>query len=316
MVELSIVVPVYGCRESLEPLYLRIAAALKDTASDWELLLVNDGSADNAWPVIGELVERDSRVIGLDLSRNFGQHSAINAGLEHASGERVIVMDCDLQDRPEEIPHLLEASRAGNEVVLARRKNRKDGFVKKLTSRAFHKVLRFLTGQEYDSSVANFGCYDRKVIDAVLSMGDVSRSFPLFVRWVGFSQTYVDVQHAQREYGQSTYTFRKAMKLAVGAMMTFSDRPLRMVVTLGLWISLVAGVVAFGYFLGALRGAFDVEGWATVVISIWLLAGLIIMIQGVIGLYVAKIFDQTKRRPLFIVRQVARNSNALPEERH
>lgn len=314
MIELSIVVPVYGCRDSLEPLHRRIVDALKDVCPTWELLLVNDASFDEAWPLITDLVDRDSRIIGLDLSRNFGQHSAINAGLEYASGDRIVVMDCDLQDRPEEIPRLLAKSREGYEVVLARRKRRKDSFVKKLMSRLFHRVMRFLTGQDHDPSVANFGCYERKVIEAVLSMGDVSRSFPLFVRWVGFSQVYVDVEHAQRQYGESTYTFRKAMKLAVGAMMTFSDRPLRMVVTLGLWMSFVAGMVALGYFVGAIRGAFEVEGWATVVISIWLLAGLVIMIQGVIGIYVAKIFDQTKQRPLYIVRDVARKTSSQPHE--
>ena len=307
MIELSIVVPVYGCQESLESLYRRITDTLSDICSTWEILLVNDGSCDDAWSVIISLAEQDSRVVGLDLSRNFGQHSAINAGLDYSSGERVIVMDCDLQDRPEEIPRLLEASCQGYEVVLARRQFRKDSFIKKLMSYLFHQSMRFLTGQDYDSSVANFGCYHRKVIDAVLSMGDMSRSFPLFVRWVGFSRTYLDVEHAQREYGQSTYTFRKAMKLALGAMMTFSNRPLRMVITFGLWMSLTAGIVAFGYLFGAVRGTFEVAGWATVVISIWLLAGIIIMIQGVIGLYVSKIFDQTKRRPLFIVREIARN---------
>lgn len=307
MIELSIVVPVFGCKESLEPLHRRIVDVLSDVCPTWELLLVNDGSCDGAWSTITALVEKDPRVVGLDLSRNFGQHCAIDAGLRNAAGDRIVVMDCDLQDRPEEIPRLLSESRSGAEVVVGRRIARKDRFVKKLLSRMFHRAMRFLTGQHYDPALANFGCYHRKVIEAVLSMGDVSRSFPLFVRWVGFKTQYVDVQHGAREFGRTTYTFRKSLKLAVGAMITFSDRPLRMVVTLGLWISLVAGIVAFGYFVGAVRGAFAVEGWATVVISIWLLGGLVIMIQGVIGLYVSKIFDQTKSRPLYIVREVARS---------
>jgi len=310
MVDLSIVVPVYGCSLSVKPLYDRVLSSTEGITHSWELILVNDGSTDGGWETISELVQRDYRVIGIDLSRNFGQHSAINAGLEYSSGQHVVVMDCDLQDRPEEIPHLWSTAQQGFDVVVARRTNRKDPLLKRLFSFVFNRVMGFLTGQQYDPAVANFGCYHRRVIDAVLSMGDVSRSFPLFVRWVGFPTTAVDVQHDQREFGTTTYSLRKSLKLALGAMMTFSDRPLRMVVGLGLWLSAVAGIVALGYFIGAVRGAFEVEGWATVVISIWLLAGIVIMIQGVIGLYVSKIFDQTKGRPLYVVREVLSNDKA------
>lgn len=310
MSELSIVVPVYGCEESIKSLYKRVEHSLQAVCDSWELILVNDGSNDSGWTVIKEIVDNDYRVIGIDLSRNFGQHCAINAGLEQAAGERIVVMDCDLQDLPEEIPRLLEASREGYEVVVARRVNRKDGAVKKLLSILFHKTMGFLTGQHYDPAEANFGCYQRKAIEAVLSMGDVSRSFPLFVKWVGFPTTHIEVDHASREFGKSTYTFGKSMKLAVGAMMTFSDRPLRMVVTIGLWLSIMAALVAIGYFIGAVRGVYEVEGWATVVISIWMLSGIVIMIQGVIGLYVAKIFDQTKNRPLYIVREIRGKTTA------
>jgi polyisoprenyl-phosphate glycosyltransferase len=308
MIDLSIVVPVYGCELSLKPLRDRVASSLEGITQSWELILVNDGSTDGGWETISELVHEGDRIIGIDLSRNFGQHSAINAGLEYSSGRYVVVMDCDLQDRPEEIPRLWSAAQQGFDVVVARRENRKDPIVKRFLSLVFHRAMGFLTGQQFDPAVANFGCYQRRVIDAVLAMGDVSRSFPLFVRWVGFPTTAVDVQHDRREFGSTTYSFRKGLKLALGAMMTFSDRPLRMVVSLGLWLSMAAGVVAFGYFVGAIRGAFEVEGWATVVISIWLLAGIVIMIQGVVGLYVSKIFDQTKERPLYVVREVLSDS--------
>ncbi|MFC1529276.1 glycosyltransferase family 2 protein [Gemmatimonadota bacterium] len=303
MLDLSIVVPVFGCAECLPMLRQRIAQTLDDNKVDWELILVNDGSQDGAWDIILSITGQDNRVRGIDLSRNFGQHAAITAGLAHVSGHRIVVMDCDLQDRPEEIPVLLSKSKEGYEVVLARRVARQDSYLKRLFSRFFYRILNWLTGQEYDPAVANFGCYNRKVIEAVLAMGDKARSFPLFVNWVGFHTVSVDVTHASRELGRSTYTFRKSLALALNSMLTFSDRPLRMTVQFGLILSIIAGLVAIWYLIGAVQGAFAVQGWATLVISVWLLGALNILIIGIIGLYISKIFEQSKQRPLFIVRE-------------
>jgi len=302
--DLSIVVPVYGCIKSLAPLLERTTKALDNQNIDWELILVNDGSKDDAWKKISELAGLDSRVSGVDLSRNFGQHAAITAGLSLVKGDRIIVMDCDLQDRPEEIPTLYSKAKEGYEVVLARRHDRKDKFLKKLSSRIFYSFLSWLTDQEYDPAIANFGCYDRKVIEAVLNVGDKARSFPLFVRWVGFKTVTVDVQHEFREFGQTTYTFRKSISFALNSMLSFSDRLLKITAKIGLFISVISGVAALYYFIGAVRGIFEVQGWATLVISIWMLGGINILIVGIVGLYISRIFEQTKDRPIFIIRDI------------
>ena len=185
--DLSIVVPVYGCEKTLAPLLNRIQQSLKTERWRWELILVNDGSRDAAWRTITRLARTEKRVVGINLSRNFGQHAAIMAGLTHAVGGKIVVMDCDLQDRPEEIPALVKKTNEGYDVVLARRHNRRDSFLKKISSRGFYFLLDRLTGHQHDPAVANFGCYDYKVIVAVLRVNDKCKSFPLFVRWVGFS---------------------------------------------------------------------------------------------------------------------------------
>lgn len=301
MYDLSIVVPVYRCADTLELLHQQLVDSLSSRSITWELVLVNDCCPENSWEVITKLVGDNNNVRGLDLSRNFGQHAAITAGLSKVSGKRVVVMDGDLQDQPKEIPKLLSKAEEGYEVVLAKRVNRKDKFIKRIFSKLFYSVLSFLTGQYHNAEVANFGCYDKKVINAVLSMGDMSRSFPLFVHWAGFKTIEIEVEHARREIGETSYTFRKAMSLAVSSMISFSDKPLKLTVYIGLILSLLAGIVAVLYFIGAIKGMFTVQGWATMVISVWLLGGLNILIIGVVGLYVSKIFEQTKNRPIYII---------------
>ncbi|MGL1890235.1 MAG: glycosyltransferase family 2 protein [Spirochaetaceae bacterium] len=301
MYDLSIVVPVYKCAGTIEILRERLDESLTDKNISWELILVNDCCPENSWEIIQKLTNDFVNVRGLNLSRNFGQHAAITAGLSVIKGDKVVVMDGDLQDRPEEIPKLIAKSNEGFDVVLARRVDRKDNIIKKMSSRLFYYTMSKLTGQKYDSTIANFGCYNKKVIEAVLSMGDMSRSFQLFVNWVGFKTAKVDVEHSMREIGETTYTFRKSVSLALNSMISFSNKPLKITVNIGLFLSVVAVIIGLFYFIGALKGLFLVQGWATMVISMWFLGGLTILILGVVGLYISKIFEQTKNRPIFII---------------
>lgn len=300
-VELSVVSPVYGCRGCLEELVDRIGAAVEDVVSSYEIILVDDRSPDGAWSRISELAASRSCVRGLRLSRNFGQHAAISAGLAHATGRKVVVMDCDLQDVPEEIPALLAALDDGVDIALASRTRRQDSFFKKAGSRAFYRLLGWLSGSDYDPTTANFGAYSRKVVDAVNAMPEADRFFPLLVRWTGFDAALVPVVHARRAEGRSGYSLRQLLRLAMNVALSFSDKPLRLVVRTGLvfaFLSLcIVALSVYRYSIGDIA----VAGFTSIVASIWLVGGVVVSSVGVVGLYVGKLHGQAKYRPNFIV---------------
>lgn len=298
---ISVVTPVYGCRSALHELFLRLKTTLEAITPDFEIIMVNDGSPDCAWDTIVELAQADRRVRGINLSRNFGQHLAITAGLDYCRGEWVVVMDCDLQDQPEEVGRLYNKAVEGYEIVFGRRLTRHDNVLKKSLSRVFYSFFSYLTETKQDSSIANFGIYHRKVIDSVLKMQDSLRYFPTMVRWVGFRSAAVEVGHAKRKLGKTSYNLRKLLHLAVNTIISFSEKPLRLTIKLGLFISflsLLFGIyIVYRYF----HGDIQVIGWPSVILSLWFLAGVIIFILGIVGLYIGKTFERTKNRPLYIV---------------
>jgi dolichol-phosphate mannosyltransferase len=301
--DISIVSPVYCCADCLRALCDRIGATVAPTGASYEIVLVDDASPDTAWPVMRELAAADPRVKAVALSRNFGQHCAIAAGLEHARGRWVVVMDCDLQDRPEEIAALYAKAQEGHDIVFAERAARQDGWFKRNSSRAFIALLNWLSGADYDYRTANFGIYSRAVIDAVRSMGDRARFFPVMVRWTGFTRTSIPVRHDARGNGGSSYTLRKLLKLALDIMLSYSDKPLRLVASSGIVISLVAlAMTAFSLYR-YLHGDVTVAGYTSLIASMWLLAGVMLFCMGIIGLYVGRVFESVKSRPLFVVRE-------------
>lgn len=299
--ELSIVSPIYRGEKMLDELVRRIIDSVKDITDDYEIVLVNDCSPDNSWEKIVQLCNENKKVKGVNLSRNFGQHYAITAGLSKTSGNWVVVMDCDLQDRPEEIPNLYAKTREGFDSVFAQRVERQDTFMKRLSSAAFYFVFSFLTDSKQDKSVANFGIYNRKVVNAILSMGDSIRYFPIMAQWVGFRKGYLPVQHAERQVGSSSYSFFKLMRLASDNMIGFSDKPLRLMLTFGFYVVIGSLLVALYYFEKWCLGLIVVDGFTTMVISLWLIAGILTMMLGITGLYIGKIFDRVKGRPVFII---------------
>lgn len=297
---LSVVSPVHGCAGCLEELVERIKRAL-GASERLEIVLVDDGSPDDAWSRIEELARLHPEVRGLRLSRNFGQHQAIFAGLEHAAGAHVAVMDCDLQDLPEEIPALLRRAREGMDIVYAQRIDRRDGMFKRLASWCFYRLLGYLTDVPHDHQVANFGVYGRKVIDVLLRMPETERCFPLMVRWTGLPAASLPVAHAQRTQGRSSYDVRKAARLAISIVLSHSDKPLRLVVKLGMLVSLFAfAVVALAVYL-YFSGRTGVAGYTSIIASIWLLCGILMFCVGVVGLYVGQVFKNTKHRPAYLV---------------
>ena len=300
---LTVVSPIYKGEKMLEELVSRIETAVETFTVDYEIILVNDCSPDDSWNKIKEICSRDVKVKGINLSRNFGQHYAITAGLTESTGEWVVVMDCDLQDRPEEIPNLYEKAQEGYDTVFAQRKERKDGVLKRLSSTMFNATFAFLTDQEQDKTVGNFGIYSHQVIDAVLSMGDSVRWFPIMAKWVGFHIGYLPVMHSERAEGKSSYSIRRLLSVAADNMIAFSNKPLRLMLQFGFYVVALSIIVSLFYLIRYLSGGIAVDGFTTMVMSMWLRGGIIIMMIGMTGIYIGKTFDKIKGRPLYIVRE-------------
>lgn len=299
---LSIVSPVYNADTVVPELVLRIKNSVQSITENYEIVLVCDGSPDSSWLVIQEECAKDIRVKGINLSRNFGQHSAITAALHYATGERVVVMDCDLQDRPEEIPNLYRKAQEGYDIVYARRAVRKDGFIKKSTSALFYRVFQHLSGIRSDKAIANFGIYHKRVIEEFNKMPEQARFFPSQIKYLGFKDTAIDVEHNERPEGKSSYNLLKRFKLGFDVIVSNSNKPLRFAVSLGFGMSALSFLLALYNVIAKCVGVIQVPGYTTTVFSIWFVGGLLLLVMGIMGLYIGKIYDQVKGRQLFIVK--------------
>ena len=297
----SIVSPVYKAETIVPELVRRIKQSVDKLTDNYEIILVVDGSPDKSWLAVKHECELDKRVKGLNLSRNFGQHYAISAGLKYVHGEWIIVMDCDLQDRPEEIPNLYNKAKEGFDIVQTRRVNRKDGFFKQLSGKIFHKIYDWLSGMHTDRLIGNMGIYSRQVICEFNNMPETARSFTTLLQYLGFRKTTLDIEHSERFDGKSSYTLRTLLKLTFDVIISDSNKPLRMAVALGFIMSILSLGLALYNIIAKLLGIIDVAGYTTTVFSIWFVGGVILTLLGVIGLYIGKIFDQVKGRQLYIV---------------
>ena len=298
---LSIVSPVYKAENIVDELVRRIHESVSGITSDYEIILVEDGGGDQSWEKIERHSSVDKRVKGIKLSRNFGQHSAITAGLDHCKGAWIVVMDCDLQDRPEEIPRLYTAALKGFDIVYAKREQRNDTVLKRLWSATFYKIFAWLSGVPQDGTIANFGIYSAKAIQAVNQLREPLRSFAIMIKWVGFKSTSISVIHSERFEGKSSYNFKKLLNLALDISLAFSDKPLRMTVKLGAIISFSSFVFGLLMLYKYFTGQITQPGYTSLIVSIWFLSGLMIFILGVIGLYLSKVFESVKSRPLYII---------------
>ncbi len=299
--ELSIVSPVYHGEKMLNELVQRIHAAIKELTDDYEIILVNDCSPDLSWQKITEICSHDKKVKGINLSRNFGQPYAITAGLSYAAGEYVAVIDCDLQNKPEDLPAMYRKAKEGYDIVSARRVVREDTFLKRLSSATFHRVYDFLSGFKTDKAVAEFGIYSRKVVKVYCSIPEYSRSFVELVHTLGFKKTTVDVLHDHRLEGESSYNLYRLLKLSYDSIISNSNRPLHLAVSLGLIMSVISFLMAIYNIFAKFYGLNEVVGYTSTIFSIWFVGGLLLFMMGILGLYIGKIFDQVKGRPVFIV---------------
>lgn len=298
---ISFVSPVYRAEKILDKLVEEINKVMLKLDVSYEIILVDDRSPDNSWKVIQEIAKNQNHVKGYRLSKNFGQHPTIMAGLSQAKGEWIVVMDCDLQDHPSEVEKLYNKAIEGYDVVFAKREVRKDSFLKKLSSKMFSLVYGYLTDTNFDNSIANFGVYNKKVVKSVLDMQDYIKSFPLFVKWVGYNSCAIEVTHFEREEGKSTYTIKKLLKLAFDTIISFSNKPLKLFVKFGVLISFMAFLSGVYTIYKYLNGEIEVLGYSSLILSIWFLSGVLITIVGIVGIYIGKIFDQAKNRPSFII---------------
>jgi dolichol-phosphate mannosyltransferase len=300
---LSVVIPVYKAKDCLAELYRRLVEAVEPLTSSFELVLVEDGSEDGSWEGIAQLAERDERVKGVKLSRNFGQHYAITAGLDHAGGDWVVVMDCDLQDRPEEIGKLYHKAKEGYDLVFARRRGRSDSAYRKLSSTLFSLLYNYLGDIQVDNSIANFSISSSRVIAYVRQFRERDRSFPILLNSAGFRRGYVEVTHAARFAGESSYTFGKLLDLAIQCIVSQSNKPLRLSIRFGFALSLLSVVYGAIIVIRYLNSGISVAGWTTMVVLMCFLGGLGFANMGILGLYLGKIFDEVKGRPLYCVEQ-------------
>lgn len=301
---ISFVSPVYQSEKTLNELVKEIDLVMLKVQKSYEIILVDDRSTDDSWNILLELRENNPNVKIARLSRNFGQHPTIMAGLSLSKGEWIVVMDCDLQDQPKEVLKLYNRAMEGYDAVLAKRKNRCDGYFKRFSSILFAKTYYLFTDINYDNEVANFGVYHRKIINEILKIKDFIKFFPLFVKLVGFKVTTHTVEHNKRFNGRSSYTFSKLISLMFNTIISFSNKPLKIFVKFGMLISLISFLIGAYYFYLALTNQIEVLGYSSIIISLWFLAGIIITITGICGIYIGKIFDQSKQRPVYIFDEI------------
>ena len=298
MTLVSVIITVYNLDIYIDR---TIRSVLDQSYPNIELILVDDRSPDNSWAVMEKLSDQDFRVKSIRLSRNVGQHRAITAGLDHVTGNWIVVMDCDLQDVPEEVPRLYSEAIKGFDCVTARRVIRKDKFFKKLFSALFYSFLAYMTDTPQDSTVANFGMYHRRVINSLCSMREEVRYFPLMIRWLGYNYTSIQVTHSHRTIGQSSYSLRKLIKLALEIIVAFSTKPLRLAVKSGAILASLSFCAGLLLIFCSLSGEFKVQGWASLIVTLCFFSGIQIFVLGILGLYIGKTFDQVKNRPLYFI---------------
>jgi polyisoprenyl-phosphate glycosyltransferase len=299
-IELSVVVPVYGCAGCLEPLHSRLTDALRPLEVSYELIFVDDGSPDGAWEVLERLTDRDARVTAIRLSRNFGQQAAITAGIAASESRWTAVMDCDLQDPPELVPALYEKAHEGFDVVLARRKQKQHSRFRLLAARLYFKFIGFFLGVNISGEYGAFSILSARVRTAFLRVSDKDRHYLPILFWLGFRRGEIEYEHGKRLAGESGYSTRALMRLAAEGVFFQTATLLRWIVYFG--FAVAAAGIALAVSLVILAVFVDPPpGWTSLAVLMLVLSGFTIVSMGVTGLYVGKIFQQVKDRPLYVV---------------
>lgn len=299
--KISVVIPVYGCKGALFELHDRLVSTLKKIKKSYEIILVDDDCPQNSWESIQLICNKDKNVKGIKLSRNFGQIKAITAGLDNASGDYIVVMDCDLQDRPESIIEMYNKLEEGYDVVFARREERKDSRITKFLSKLFYKFYDYFTNGNYDNAICNFSISRRIVIQSYCKMREQNRAYTMFIKWLGFKQTSINLKADKRYEGKSSYNFKKKLKLALEVITSQSNKPLMFSITIGFIFSIIALIMIIFLIIQVILKKDVLVGWTSIMASIYLMGGLILFAIGVVGIYIGNIFNEVKNRPIYIV---------------
>ncbi len=302
---LSVVVPVFNEEEVITESYKRLSRVLENCGEVYELIFVNDGSRDKTAAMIGEIIKTDSNVRLINFSRNFGHQPAITAGMDYSFGDAVVVIDADLQDPPEIIPEMLKVWREGYDVVYGKRTKRKgETAFKKMTAAMFYRVLRGMTNVDIPVDAGDFRLLDRKVVDALSTLPERNRYVRGLVSWVGFKQTGVEYVRDERFAGVTKYPLKKMLKFAMDGITAFSYKPLKLAAGLGFFISIVSFLAILVIVWQRLFTNTTVDGWASTTAIVLFSQGIVLMMMGIIGEYIGRIFDEIKSRPIYIVKDV------------
>lgn len=304
MIGLSVVSPVYRAEACLHELHRRLTTVLQTMGGRYELVFVNDGSPDGSENVLAEIAQSDPRVVVLNLSRNFGQHPAIMAGLEHARGDQVVVIDCDLQESPEDIPRLVAKAAEGFDVVFARRRRSSRSWFKRASSKVWFWLINALSDLAVVTDIGTFSLITRQVVDQIVRMPNRHSHYLHVVRWLGFRQAFIEIDHARRFDGRkSSYSLRALLRHAFAGIVAHSTRLLTVSIYAG-FAFVGVSILQFGHVLYLkLFRSVGVAGWASLMAAVWLIGGAILSSLGVIGLYLARVVEEVKERPVFIVRE-------------
>jgi polyisoprenyl-phosphate glycosyltransferase len=300
----SFVIPVFNERETLPALHQRLSHVVDGLDGPAELLFVDDCSYDGSHELLAELARRDPRVRILRFARNFGHQIAITAGLDHAAGDAVIVMDADLQDPPEVVPDLVARWQEGYEVVYAVRRRRSgESWLKRKSAAWFYRLLRWIAHVDMPLDAGDFRLVDRRAVDAFRSMRERARYVRGMISWVGFRQIGVPYDRAERHAGEPKYSYRKSLTLAIDGLVSFSNAPLRLALMAGFVFSSLSFLVGVFAIVAKLSGVFVVPGWASLLVVISFLGGIQLTLMGMLGLYVGRIYEEVKARPIYVLRE-------------
>jgi len=313
-VVLSIVVPVFNEEAVLPETYRRLTAVMEKLKEPYELLFVNDGSKDKSGVILEELAQKDRRVRVVHFARNFGHQAAITAGMDYARGEAVVVIDADLQDPPEVILEMVAKWREGYEVVYGKRIKREgETFFKRFTASLFYRFLQRMTNVDIPLDTGDFRLLDQKVVEIMRLLREKNRFVRGLVSWVGFRQIALPYVREKRFAGETKYPLRKMLKLAWDGITAFSDKPLKVASYIGFTLSLLSFIYLLVVLIGKLFGQSTVPGWASIVVINLFFNGVILIILGVMGEYIGRIYDEAKNRPLYIVEKVTTRENERSE---
>jgi dolichol-phosphate mannosyltransferase len=307
MTALSIVVPCFNEEACLQTLHARLtAAARQSVGADYEMVLVNDGSSDGSWPIMRQLAADDPRVVAVNLSRNHGHQLALTAGLDLSNGDHVLIIDADLQDPPELLPAMLDTMRSSNaDVVYGVRKSRRgDTAFKRATAHGFYRLLSRATEVEIPLDTGDFRLMSRRALDALLAMPEQARFIRGMVAWIGFKQLPLPYDREERFAGETKYPLKRMMRFALDALTGFSSAPLKLASHAGLALS-IGSIVLILYIAYAWAAGQNIQGWTSLMLVVVVLGAVQMFVLALMGEYIGRLYNEAKRRPLYIVQEVA-----------